>query len=279
MSMLLGREDGLLLTRALEIHVSHACNLHCDGCKHYSNYNHKGLLAPADARAWFDTWARRIRPRKLRLLGGEPTLNPALVEIIRLAREAWPHSVIQMTTNGYFLDRHPDLLRAITDNGIRVGMTLHSDDDAYLERIRPIREGLEAFRRETGADLLFEEVDDIWVKLYRGHGRDMRPYADGDARRSWVNCRSTKHCMQLHENRLWKCPPIAYLRMQLDKFDLSEHPDWRRYLDYESLGPEASDAELEAFLQREDEFICGMCPAQPPHLRGKSIDWRPEYRA
>ena len=55
--------------------------------------------------------------------------------------------------------------------------------------------------------------------------------------------------------------------------------DWSGYLAYGSLGPEADDDEMRAFLGREDEFICAMCPAQPPHLRDKSIDWRAEFRA
>ncbi len=278
MSMLVDRRDGVFVTRALEIHVAHVCNLHCDGCKHYSNYNHKGMLSPDDCRAWLGAWSKRIQPKKLRLLGGEPTLNPDLVEIIRIARAALPDTVIQMTTNGFFLDRHPGLLDTLIETRTRLAMTLHSQDADYLARIGPIREGLEAFHARTGANLLFEDVDEIWVRHYKGDGAGMRPYNDGDARRSWVNCQSSKFCMQLHENRLWKCPPIAYLRMQLDKFGLSQRPDWSPYLGYAGIGLEASDRELEEFLSREEESICAMCPAKPPRMPGKSIAWKPEYR-
>ena len=33
----------------LEIHVTHACNLRCENCTHYSNYGHSGHLSPAAA--------------------------------------------------------------------------------------------------------------------------------------------------------------------------------------------------------------------------------------
>ena len=50
MSILLGENDGLFQTRALEIHLTHTCNLHCDCCRHYSNYNHAGMLSVAEFR-------------------------------------------------------------------------------------------------------------------------------------------------------------------------------------------------------------------------------------
>ncbi len=278
MSILLGENDGLFQTRALEIHLTHTCNLHCDGCRHYSNYNHAGMLSVAEFRDWLGQWSKRIRPNKLRLLGGEPTLNPGLVEMVHIAHEIWPETVRQITTNGYFLDRHPDLLDAVIATGTRIGMTIHSSDPAYLKKVAPIRDGLEAFRKRTGAKLFIEEVDEIWTRSYLGTGDTMRPFTDDDPRRSWENCVSARYCMQLHENRLWKCAPIAYLRMQLEKFGLTDQADWSGYLAYGSLGLEADDDEMRDFLGREDEFICAMCPVQPPHLHDKSIDWRAEFR-
>ena len=54
-------------------------------------------------------------------------------------------------------------------------------------------------------------------------------------------------------------PPIAYLGMQDRKFRLGD--DWHRYLEYEPLGLECSDAELREFVERRAEAVCGMCPA------------------
>jgi len=55
----------------------------------------------------------------------------------------------------------------------------------------------------------------------------MMPFADGDPRSSWEVCR------QLHEGKLWKCPNIAYLGMQAEKFSLD--PAWEPYLEYVPL--------------------------------------------
>jgi hypothetical protein len=52
--------------------------------------------------------------------------------------------------------------------------------------------------------------------------------------------------------------------MQNAKYQLSDK--WRHYLQYEPLLPDCSDAELQAFLSREDEAVCGMCPANPERI-------------
>jgi len=72
---------------------------------------------------------------------------------------------------------------------------------------------------------------------------------------------------------------VAYLGMQLEKFELTADPDWVPYLKYESLGLEASPEEMRAFLSRESEPVCGMCPARPPYVMNKTIDWQDSFSA
>ena len=69
--------------------------------------------------------------------------------------------------------------------------------------------------------------------------------------------------MNLHENRLWKCPPIAYLNTISERFKLNEKDDWKPYVGYEGIGLDATDEELKTFLSREEEPICEMCPVNP----------------
>lgn len=69
------------------------------------------------------------------------------------------------------------------------------------------------------------------------------------------------HVTQLFEGRIWKCAPLAYLRMQDAKYALS--PRWKPYLGYEPLAPGCAQLELDAFFDREEESHCAMCPAAP----------------
>ena len=53
-----------------------------------------------------------------------------------------------------------------------------------------------------------------------------------------------RHCMNLHNNKLWKCPPIAYLNLIADRFSLSGKECWKPYLSYEGIGLDATNIAL-----------------------------------
>jgi len=244
----------------IELHVSHACNLACESCSHYSNHAHKGHLAPQTAAQWMAPWSRRLAVDELSLLGGEPTINPQLCDLIRIARRHFPRTRIRLITNGFFLDRHPDLGRTLVDVGNSyLAMSIHHDAADYRARIAPALAQLETWRRDHGLDVVFWDSHANWTRRYHGFGDGMLPFEDGRPRQSWETCLA-KHCKQLHEGKLWKCAPLAYLGMQDAKFQLSEK--WRPYLAYQPLAPDCTDDELDAFLAREEDPQCAMCSAE-----------------
>ena len=98
-----------------------------------------------------------------------------------------------------------------------------------------------------------------WTRRYLGFGADMLPFEDGRPRQSWEIC-PARNCKQLHDGKLWKCAPLAYLGLQKAKYQLSSK--WDPYLRYQPLEPTCTDAELDGFLAREDEASCAMCPAE-----------------
>ena len=108
--------------------------------------------------------------------------------------------------------------------------------------------------------------DGIWRKQYKGHGVTMRPYEDKEPRKSWEICQCSwanggVQNVQLYENTLWKCPPIAYLKSALTKFGLHTHPKWKPYLKYKPLSGDATLEEMVNWMRQEEEDICNMCPA------------------
>ena len=50
------------------------------------------------------------------MLGGEPTLNKNLVEIIEITRSYIPNNNIVLITNGFYIDRHDDIKNVLIDN-------------------------------------------------------------------------------------------------------------------------------------------------------------------
>ena len=258
----------------IELHVAHTCNLTCESCSHYSNHAHKGILDLAQAEDWMRAWSKRITLDELNLLGGEPTMNPRLSEFVVLARKYWPATHIRIITNGFFLHRHPALPSTLeADGNASLALSVHHNDPTYLERLGPAIDLLAAWQRDHGTIVETRQSDEGWTRRYLGSGAGMLPFEDGRPRQSWEIC-PARYCKQLHDGKLWKCPPLAYLNLQKAKYDLS--PRWDPYLQYAPLDPTCTDQELDEFLQREDEQACSMCSAEvlrfslPNPLRNRS---------
>ncbi len=249
----------------LQIHVTHACNFTCESCVHFSNHGHSGHLSPEDADHQMGLWSPRLDPRCFVLMGGEPTTNPKLIEIVEVAGRHFPNKKIELTTNGYFLDRFPDLGKAMgAANARKIKVSQHSDEPEYLERFHRAVELARSWSRKYGVRVFVEDFrsrkQKPWTRRYHGYGSAMMPFTDGDPESSWKICPS-KWCIQIHETKLWKCPVLAYLPMQAEKFKLSSA--WDLGLSYQALAPGCSDSELLEFCNRKSETYCGLCPATP----------------
>ena len=246
------------------MHVAHGCNLSCESCSHYSNQGHRGLLSVEEADRWIGAWSTRLNLQTFTLLGGEPTINSALADIFLVARQYWPLAHLKLITNGFFLHRHPKLLAMLkSDTNMSICLSIHHDSPEYRERIKPILDLLNSWARDFRVRVEYILSYKNWTLRYHGHGNSIEPYSDKRQRQSWENC-PAKYTPQLHDGKLWKCAPLAYLQLQKMKFDLSDK--WDPYLAYQSLAPECNEKQLSDFFHREDEEFCGMCPANPVRI-------------
>jgi hypothetical protein len=246
--------------KSLQIHIANACNLSCASCSHYANQGHKGNVPVADADRWMSLWAGRVNPRDFSILGGEPTIHPELSTFVRLARRHFPQSEVRVITNGFMLDRHPDLPVALQEIGnARLDISIHHGSWQYGVMLGSQMQLAQQWARQYGIQVNIKESFKTWRIQYKGYGSEMQPFEDHDPKASWDQCQA-KHCFQLLDGDIWKCPPLAYLPMQHAKYHLSEK--WAHYLTYEPLHPDCSDEAMRAFFLTEEESYCAMCPAQ-----------------
>lgn len=246
--------------RNLEIHVVHSCNLACESCSHYSNQHHKGMVGLEEADRWMAGWSKRINPAVFSLLGGEPTIHPHLPEFIPLVRKHWPKTQIRLVTNGFFLHRHPELPKVINaDPDTWLYVSIHHESVEYREKILPIMQFVDDWNMQHGVRVSYYHSYRYWTQRYKGFGSQMEPFDDQQPRKSWEIC-GARYCPQLFEGSIYKCGQLAYLKMQDEKYHLSEK--WSHYLQYEPLRTGCSDAELNEFFDREEESYCGMCPSR-----------------
>jgi hypothetical protein len=249
----------------LEFHAAHACNLYCAQCSHYSNFHAGGIVSLDEARANFDAWKGRLAPKRIAILGGEPTLNPELISIIELARQSFPNAEGLFVTNGFFLDRHPDLPRVLIDNRFRMDVSQHGRAPEYMKRFRVVcqqsanGEPTILICKSTSANPIVAGVSSTaWWMASRCRSKAI-------PRAAWKICLQ-RTCTQLYKSCLWKCPALAYHAIMSRKLRLDQEPAWQLFRDYRGCPPTASNDEVKAFISTQEIPQCSLCPAKKIHF-------------
>jgi GR25 family glycosyltransferase involved in LPS biosynthesis len=239
----------------VEIHASHACNFTCESCSHFSNQGHKGFLSVEEADRQMGFWSNRLNPQWFAVIGGEPLLNPNIEKILEVARKHWKGDV-EIITNGFLLPNFPNLGSLLERLDIRLVISKHSDTPDFNAKWNEIMQYL---ARRNMKHNVKDSVSD-WTRRYKGWGPNVLPYEDNRPKDSWNIC-PAKFCLQILEGKLYKCPLIAYLKLQKKRWpEISTK--WDRYLEYKPLEPTATDQELYDFVNAKHEYICEMCPAE-----------------
>lgn len=241
---------------------------------HYSDHPIQRHIFAEQLAWWSDAWNQRLAPpRLLSIVGGEPLLNPELERIIYLLRDKWPKSNLHLVTNGSLLTQQQlaGLPAWCVANNVTVTVSSHLPFEKMSKAYRQLikwRQLYPSFRWNSELSL------NNWVQLYQG-GPDihsMRPFTDNNQQESWNNCRNKK-CVQLYDGKLWKCPPIAYLQLLKQKYKGTMSSTWDRYLEYQALGPDCTNEELNIFLAHLNgpELVCNMCPSRSIHIPHSGI--------
>ncbi|WP_285404801.1 radical SAM protein [Luteibacter sp. ME-Dv--P-043b] len=127
--------DGRIRTRSLEAHIVDHCNLTCVECCSLSPLLPAWTADPETLCADLRRAARVLQPRVFKLVGGEPTLHPALVDILQAVRGTGIAPTISVTTNGLLLDRMADAFWAGVD---ALTISLYPRPRLSDERIRHV---------------------------------------------------------------------------------------------------------------------------------------------
>jgi uncharacterized radical SAM superfamily Fe-S cluster-containing enzyme len=124
------------------IEINETCNLTCPTCFAGSSPQRAGQLPLATVERMLDALVESEgEPDLLQISGGEPTLHPELIEIIRAAKRRKVRHVM-LNTNGIRLATEPDLVKRLAD--------LAPAFEIYLQFDALSRQALQTLR---GADL------------------------------------------------------------------------------------------------------------------------------
>lgn len=243
----------------LEWHVTHSCNFTCQGCGHYTNDGYKQNITLETLKEWYLSWNKRILPREISMLGGEPLLNKEIVDIIYMTKELWSISENQkfeLVSNGLLFNRVDGLPKALIETNCILTITKHSEDPNYVRLFDKSIECIE----ESGVKYRIHDASNYWLKAYTGYGYSIEPIGSDDYKASWDNCPGGQENFILQDGKIYKCAALAYLPLQKQKYGDKLSAKWDPYLKYNPLLPDATDLDVLEFFTRSAESVCSMCP-------------------
>lgn len=129
----------------LEHHIVDHCNLNCAGCSHFSPL----------AQPWFEDLVQfkkdfsqlwditKGNVGTIRLMGGEPLLHPQFDEFMAFTCGLFPHTQVQIVTNGILIGQEYDKLKDLSDKFSNFsicistyGLKLNEERISHLPRVR-----------------------------------------------------------------------------------------------------------------------------------------------
>jgi organic radical activating enzyme len=195
-------QDGLIRPPdALELIVCDHCNLTCRQCNHASPIQPKWNVEPEDAFRELSMLSRHYRPRRVKLLGGEPLLNPRIAEIIAATKRSGITPHVLLITNGVLLRRLPPEAWRDLDE---IEITRYPDSGLSDETV----DWTIAQARETRTRVTLTSVTDFRYTLSRVPNED-----SASVGRIFAACKlvSIWGCHALYRGRLYRCPPSMYV--------------------------------------------------------------------
>ncbi|BEQ14968.1 radical SAM protein [Desulfoferula mesophila] len=204
------------------------CNLTCRACNHASPVVAKWFADPDTVCKELSVLAKYYRPAYVKVLGGEPLLHPALVEVVKAARASGISPHFKLVTNGTLLHKIDDaVLRAIDSLEISSYPEVSPDEEIFAL----VREKASEF----GVDLSIMQFD-VFRHSFSSIGTQDRElvqliYKTCKLANLWM-------CTVYREGWLYKCPCGTYIpqlvdenvEVATDRLRLLDSPDFRERL-------------------------------------------------
>lgn len=271
-----------LVLNKLEFYITNVCNMTCSGCNRFNNYKFTGWQSWAESEPVMAEWAKKIHINQIVILGGEPLLNPDIVNWVSGLRRLWPGQTgIQVQSNGTRIDQVKNLYNA-AQGRFWIGVSLHTDQDRE-EIFQKIRNYLKAPvlitqnpNHPVGSKYQFTDSDNRQVHVWDNSTFYQssiveRPFGkfslhNSDPVTAHENC-SFRKFKNYHmiRGKIYKCGPVALMPEfdQQHQFEISDK-DREILNSYRPLSVEEYDTRGEEFFRTIDDAIpqCKFCPEQ-----------------
>jgi organic radical activating enzyme len=298
-------QDKRALLPNIEFYITNVCNLTCTNCNRFNNHDFRGVQLWKHYENDYQEWARWVKLQKVTILGGEPLLNPSILDWIYGINRLWGRSV-QVLTNGTRLNHVDGLYDAMLTSPddrypwVRnwIGVSLHNVDDreSCFDQIRqflkaPVRYihksdpenhdnsftfgGDHAFVDANGVKIPVWEYDDFYTAAIVRNPQGRFTVHRSDPQRAHDECGFVRyHCYHFIKGKLHKCGPAALFAEFDSQMNLDLDPRQREIMSsYQGLSAWEFAERGEKFLAELDNPIpqCEFCPESFTMTRLKAV--------
>ena len=270
----------------VDFYITNVCNLTCQRCNRFNNFDFKGWQDWKDYRETYEQWSKLVSLRAITIMGGEPFLNPTLIDWVTGLNDLFSIDVQVLTNGTRFLQAkavYETMLykSPISNMQNHIGVSLHIPED--FEQVRAdIHEFLKGdvteFSKDQnswGADWQFKDSNGVMINVYtvdKFAGAAIIPKPEGgytlhdsDPEEAHSTC-AFANWKSYHfiRGKFYKCGPSALLPEFDDQFCLDITDNDRELLHaYTPLTVDNYAEYHEEFFTNLDNPIaqCKFCPA------------------
>ena len=281
-----------VIPNKVDVYITNVCNLTCQHCNRFNNFNFKGWQRWGDYEDQYQQWGKLVDLTAVTIMGGEPFLNPTLIDWVRGINRIFGIEV-QILTNGTRFRHNPDLYDALffkhhTRPHNHIGVSLHNPDQ--FEKLKEdilwfLKGPVQIYPKGHSenfwnSDYLFVDRNGIVVTVM-----NVDTFHSASITQSWQN--STQPVFKLHNSdpffahqncgfatfksyhfirgKLYKCAPVA-LMPEFDQQHTLDISDADRALlnSYQPLSVDNFETYQQEFFAQLDNPIaqCKFCPEQ-----------------
>jgi hypothetical protein len=273
--------DGKAVIPRVEFYLNNTCNLTCDHCNRFNNHHFTGWQDWKDYEADIRLWAKYIEIDTIVFMGGEPLLNPSIIDWVKGINEIFGKRV-NILTNGTRLTKVKGLYDLMTwddSHGDRnwIGVSWHNlEDRSIIDNVKNflVEPITETGQFEMGSDMTYADANYAVVRVYVQNefglcsvipnGKGHWTLWNNDPNESHKTCSfHLGRNYHMIKGKLYKCGPAALLP-EFDEqhtLDISEE-DRQLLYQYEPLSPQDFETRGKEFLDNINDVIpqCKFCP-------------------
>jgi len=220
----------------MEFYITNHCNLNCDDCNRFNNYNFSGHYHYEPYLDTYRRWAELFDVHSISIIGGEPLMHPNLEGWARTIRELWPNAVCNICSNGTLLLKYKNLYNILKKYKFTLSISVHnySWTDEFIKRLDQFYPGEYSLIEDPLDTVFFSKTasDNSGVtvrnlKFNAMHQSAVYPGADSQLRMhnsdpliAHAICDS-KSCHHMMNGKLYKCGVEALIHDFSKQFDLN----------------------------------------------------------